>query len=69
MTRDHFLSIYATKAGLGALSANGTRTCEDFRDKVEHVVLETLTCARCGQHFPSHTGPCGCGFRLEGAQS
>lgn len=40
MTRDHFLSIYITKAGLDALSANGTRTCEDFRDKVERVTIE-----------------------------
>lgn len=23
------------------------------------------TCARCGQHFPANTGPCGCGFRFE----
>jgi hypothetical protein len=31
----------------------------------EHVTLETLHCARCGQHYPQFTGPCGCGFFLE----
>jgi hypothetical protein len=30
---------------------------------------EHATCALCGQRFPAHSGPCGCGFRAEGARS
>ena len=40
-----------------------------FRDNSEHVTLKTLECLRCGQHYPQFTGPCGCGFRMEGSQS